>query len=88
MLSLSGYTEEQLQAGREYAASFPMRMAEECLKTNYGFASHVTDKEKEAYRDQRLKDAQDILAGKRDHILAVAQKIHYRITGECPALLP
>lgn len=82
------YSEEQLQAAREYAAQVHKDLAKHCLDKDFGFANHVTELEKRAYKAKQLQIAEDIEAGHCDSNFTVAQRMHYFLTGESIALLP
>ncbi len=76
----------ELTQARKYAAK-PYRSMS--LETGRGdFASHVTDSEIKSIRENHAAIADEIEAGEQDHVFAVAQRIHYFLTGECVALLP
>ena len=81
------YTEEQLTAARKYAAQASSRIGRHCLDTDYGFASHVTEKEKLTYKDNALRRAEMIERGELDHNLAVAQRMTLHLTGECQPII-
>lgn len=85
---MSKYTQEQLQAAREYAAQVHKDLAKHCLGEDFGFAEHVTEIDKRAYRAKQLQIAEDIEAGHCDDNFTVVQRIHYFLTGESIALLP
>jgi hypothetical protein len=82
------HTPEKIQAAREHVAKKEREHAAASLLPNYGYASHVTQEQKERYAQRMLENAQRIEAGERDHNLTIAQRIHYFLTGQSVALLP
>lgn len=87
-MDFTKYTPEQLQKAREYAAKTDLNIAKTCFDDGFGFASHVTQAEKQAYSDQHKKSAQEIVNGEKDHNFTVAQRMYYYLTGESVPFLP
>ena len=78
-----------MQQARIYAAKVNRNIATKCFDADFGFASHVTEADKAAYRTEQLALAEAIEAGEQDHNLTVAQRMRYFLTeGECVALMP
>ena len=75
------------RAARHYAAQTTRQIAAECLLPGFGFAAHVTQAEKEQYKDKLLQSASDIESGRLDGNFTVRQRIHYWYTGESVPLL-
>lgn len=57
------------------------------IRNEDAYASHVTEAEKDNQRDKMLQQADDIENGK-SYGLTIAQRVYYKMTGHCPALLP
>lgn len=77
-----------IQKARVYAAKIDREIAAHAFDPDYGFASHVTDADKQAYADRHLKLAEEIEAGLHDHNFTVWQRMNYYLTGECVPFLP
>lgn len=75
------------QDARIYAALVHRAIAAEALTADY-YADHVTMQQRQEIKERELKLAEEIERGEHDHNFTVAQKMHYFLTGECPALLP
>ena len=80
--------EDKTQQARIYAAKIHRDIAATCFDDDFGFASHVTQEDKQAYKEKEIEQAEEIEAGKHDHNFTVWQRMNYFLTGECPALLP
>jgi len=75
------------QQAREYAAKLYYELASTAHDKDFGFASHVTDKDKDEYASKQLELANQIERGELDHIFSIQQSMHYFLTGECVPLL-
>lgn len=88
MYALPKYTQDQLQAARNYAAEGSWCCMENALNDDNYFASHITWSEKQKYARRERRWAMEVEAGLRDHNFSVWQRMNYYLTGECIALLP
>jgi hypothetical protein len=77
-----------LNNARIYAAKVNRECAKHAFDPDYGFASHITDKDKQDYADKELKLAEEIENGLHDNNFTVWQRMNYFLTGDCVALLP
>ncbi len=73
---------------RIYAAKINREIAAHVFDDDAGYADHVDDAWKQRIREEQLQHAEEIEAGKHDHNLTIAQRMHYFLTGESVALLP
>jgi len=76
-----------IKQARVYAAKIHREIAAEALTADY-YANHVTTEKRQEIKERNIKLAEEIERGEHDHNFTVAQKMHYFLTGECPALLP
>ena len=76
------------QQARAYAAKINYELASTAHDKDFGFASHVTEKDKDEYAAEQLKLANQIERGELDHNFTVWQRMNYFLTGECVPLLP
>jgi hypothetical protein len=72
---------------RIYAAKINRDLAASCFDPGFGFASHITQRDKENYSIEQLKLADEIETGEHDHNFTIWQRMNYYETGECIALL-
>jgi hypothetical protein len=86
-MKLKDCSPEQLQDARDYAAELYEQLAVECFNDDFGFASHITQADKEVYAQTKIKQADAIKAGERDHNLTIAQRMHFFLRGESIPLL-
>jgi hypothetical protein len=87
MKQLKDFTPEELQAAREHVADKRREHAAASLLPDYGYASHVTDERKQYLAQRMLDYADQIQAGKQDHNLTIAQRMHYFLTGDSAPIL-
>ncbi len=71
---------------RIYAAKIHREIADEALTATY-YADHVDLEWRERIKERELQYAEEVEAGKHDHNLTIAQRMHYFLTGESVALL-
>jgi len=81
------YTDEKMQEARVHAAKIERRCAAECFNPDFGFADHVTQEDKQRYREKQLRMAEEIEAGKHDHNFTIWQRMNTYLTGECVPFL-
>ena len=74
-------------AARVYAAKINRELAAHAFDNDFGFASHVTLADKQAYAERNIKLAENIEAGKLDNNFTVCQRMNYYLTGECVPFL-
>ena len=79
---------EAIENARIYAAKTSRDYAESILDESTEFPDHITDSKKQEIVINNLKMAEEIEAGKHDHNMTVAQRIHYYMTGDCLPILP
>ena len=79
---------EQLKAARVYAAKIDRDIAAHAFDPDFGFAAHVTYKDKVIYAANHALHACEIEAGLHDHNFTVWQRMNYYLTGECVPFLP
>ena len=79
---------QDTQTARQYAAQINYELASHAFDTDFGFASHVTDTDKQDYVARNIKLANEIEQGLHDNNFTVWQRMNYFLTGECVALLP
>lgn len=73
------------QACREVAADW--RALAYAIRKDDNYASHVTEETKEQELQRMLTQADDIETGKVTNF-TIAQRVHYKMTGECVPFLP
>ena len=76
------------QQAREYAAKINWDLSAHAFDDDFGFASHVTQSDKQIYADKQKKLAEEIEAGMHDHNFTVWQRMNYFLTGESIPFLP
>ena len=82
------YSKEKLQEAREYAAESNYKLAHHAHDKDFGFASHITEQDKDDYVEKQTKYAEEIEAGKHDDNFTVWQRMNYYLTGENIPFLP
>ncbi len=77
-----------LQAARNYAAKIDDSIADHAFNEDFGFATHVTEEDKQKYVDRHRKLANEIRFGKYDSNFTVWQRMHFFLTEECVPFFP
>lgn len=80
--------EAKLQAAREYAAKIHHKLAASAFDPDFGFASHITEEDKQKYSDDQRRYAAEVEAGEHDSNFTIWQRMNYFLTGECTPFLP
>ena len=82
------YPQAEIVAARKYAAEPSKQCADHALDDEFGFASHITHKDKLEYIADRKQRVIDIENGMLDNCFTVWQRINEYLTGKCVTLLP
>jgi len=87
-MNFKPFTPQQIQEARAYAAEVPTRQSVACLLPTYGYASHITEDQKEGFSEGFKVKAVQILNGEHDHNFTIRQRMYYHLTSECVGFLP
>lgn len=86
MKQISDFSKEEIQTARGTVADWWEANVQSIRKKD-PYASHVTESEKDELLRKGLEFSKQIREGKQDRCFTVAQRIHFVLTGESPALL-
>jgi hypothetical protein len=87
-MDFSEFPDDLVQAARERVADKKDKLAEDCLKDDFDFASHVTQERKRQYSNERKQLAKEIRLGLHDNNMTTRQQIYFELTGKSEPLLP